>query len=223
MDRRLFIVIAVVGFHALGLWALQTGLLRRAVELVVPVEVLAEMIEPPRPQVTPAPPIPQPQPKPVQKPATPTPAVPRQPPLQPLAIADPTPSVQAPTGVTEPQPPAPAIQAPARTSEAATDTAVAIPRDTIPSTQIDHRYRPQPPYPNLSNRLGEEGTVTLKVMVSKEGRPLAVQVIKSSGYPRLDDAAEQTVRNRWRFTPGTSNGMPIDMEATFPIRFSLEP
>ncbi len=56
MDRRIPIVIAVVGLHVLGLWALQAGLLRRAVELVIPVSVLAEMIEPAQPLVTPAPP-----------------------------------------------------------------------------------------------------------------------------------------------------------------------
>jgi hypothetical protein len=35
MDRRLFIVIAVVGFHVLGLWALQTGLLRDELEIAM--------------------------------------------------------------------------------------------------------------------------------------------------------------------------------------------
>ena len=44
MDRRLFIVIAVVGFHVLGLWALQTGLLRRAVERGVSAERLAKAL-----------------------------------------------------------------------------------------------------------------------------------------------------------------------------------
>lgn len=222
MDRRLFIVIAVVGFHVLGLWALQTGLLRRAVELVVPVEVLAELIELPQPQVTPAPPPPQPHPKPVQKPVTPPPPVPKQAP-QPMAIADPAPSASAPAGTTEPQAAAPPIQSPPSRSEAPADTAAAIPRETIPSTNIDHRFRPQPPYPTLSTRLGEEGVVTLKVMVSKDGRPLNVQVVRSSGYLRLDDVAEQTVKNRWRFTPGTSSGVPVDMEATIFVRFSLEP
>ena len=43
MDRRLLIVAAVIGCHVLGLLSLQTGLLRRAVELGVPVTVRAEL------------------------------------------------------------------------------------------------------------------------------------------------------------------------------------
>ena len=55
-NRRILIVAAVVGFHVFALWALQSGLLRRAVEMVIPIEVLAEMIEPAQPIVTPEPP-----------------------------------------------------------------------------------------------------------------------------------------------------------------------
>ncbi len=71
--------------------------------------------------------------------------------------------------------------------------------------------------------MNEHGVVTLKALVSKEGYPVKVIVVDSSGYLRLDNIAEQTVKNRWRFTPGTSNGIPVDMEATFTIRFSLDP
>ena len=35
LSRNTVIVLAVVGLHASGLWALQSGLLRRAVEVVV--------------------------------------------------------------------------------------------------------------------------------------------------------------------------------------------
>jgi protein TonB len=68
MNRRLMIVAAVIGFHVISLWALQAGLLRRAIELVVPVQVMAEFIELPQPQVPPAPEPPQPKPQPVRKP-----------------------------------------------------------------------------------------------------------------------------------------------------------
>jgi len=111
MNRRLLIVAAVIGLHIAGLWALQTGLLRRAVELVVPVQVIADLIELPQPKVEPTPPPPAPQPTPKPQPVvrqTPRP----QPTPLPVAVADPAPSDHAPI-VPAPVPPAPAEPSPA--------------------------------------------------------------------------------------------------------------
>lgn len=223
MDRRLFIVIAVLGFHVLGLWALQTGLLRRAVELVVPVTVLAEMIEPPQPLATPAPPQPQPQPTPAQKTlATPRPAA--QPAPQPVAVVDPTPAPQAPTSIVEPQPPAP--PAPVAVAEPevlpANEAPSAPPKMVLPSSDAAHLNNPQPPYPKLSKRLGETGVVQLRVHVEIDGTPSQVQIYKSSGYDRLDQAALDTVKSRWRFVPGKLGGTPIPSWVIQPVRFDLQ-
>ena len=56
-SRTVVIAAAVVAFHALALWALQAGLLHRTPEMVVPVHILSEVIEPPR-RAPPAPPLP---------------------------------------------------------------------------------------------------------------------------------------------------------------------
>jgi periplasmic protein TonB len=104
MNRRLLIVAAVI------LWALQSGLLRRAVELVVPVQVIADLIELPQPKVEPAPPPPAPNPVPKPQPVvrqTPRP----QPTPLPVAVADPAPSDHAPI-VPASVPPAPAEPSP---------------------------------------------------------------------------------------------------------------
>ena len=95
LNRTVIVTISVVAFHVIALWLLQTGLLRRAVELIVPAQVLAEFIEPPRPKDEPPPP-PPPEPKPLVKQPTIAPA----PQLQ--AIPDPTPGPNAPVGVIEP-------------------------------------------------------------------------------------------------------------------------
>lgn len=42
---------SVVLFHGAALWALQSGLVRRAVEIVVPATLLSEFIKPPAPAV----------------------------------------------------------------------------------------------------------------------------------------------------------------------------
>ncbi len=223
MDRRLPIVIAVVGFHVLGLWALQVGLLHRAVELVVPVSVLSDMIEPPQPQVTPTPPQPLPRQAPVPK-ATSQPRQAAQPSPQPVAMATPTPEPQAPSGVVEPQPPAPpvtAIAAAEPAAPAAPPAPPAPPRIELPSSDAAHLNNPLAPYPNLSRRLGETGVVQLRVFVETDGSPSQVQVFKSSGYERLDQSALENVKNRWRFIPGKRNGVPIAAWVIQPVRFEL--
>ena len=57
MNRTVVIVASVVLLHIGALWALHSGLLRRVVETVVPVEVLSDLITPPAPRadVPPAP------------------------------------------------------------------------------------------------------------------------------------------------------------------------
>ena len=58
MNRNLVIAGSVVALHVALLWALQTGLLRRAVEVVVPAQILSEFISPPAPKAAPQPPAP---------------------------------------------------------------------------------------------------------------------------------------------------------------------
>lgn len=225
MDRRIPIVIAVVGLHVLGLWALQAGLLRRAVELVVPVSVLSEVIEPPQPQVTPTPSQPQPRPAPVPK-AAPHPRPTAQPAPQPVAMATPTPEPQAPTGVVETQPPAPPVTAVAAAepvAPSAPPSTPALPKIEPPSSDAAHLNNPPAPYPKLSLRLGEAGVVQLRVFVETDGSPSEVQIFKSSGYERLDQSALENVKNRWRFVPGKRNGVPVATWVIQPVRFELKP
>ena len=42
MNRNALIAASVVLFHVAALWALQTGLLRRAVEIIVPAQIIAK-------------------------------------------------------------------------------------------------------------------------------------------------------------------------------------
>lgn len=216
MDRRLFIVAAVIGFHVLGLWALQAGLLRRAVELVVPVVVMAELIEPPQPQVTPEPTPPKPQPAP--KPVAPVQRVVKQAPM-PLAIPDPAPVPEAPTGVVSAPPePQPAVTEPVAAAPVAPP---APPKVELPSSDANYLNNPQPPYPPLSKRLGEQGRVMVRVHISADGIATRAEVQRSSGFARLDETAVQTVL-RWRYVPGKRAGVPEAMWYIVPVTFVLD-
>ncbi len=77
-----------------------------------------------------------------------------------------------------------------------------------------------PRYPRLARREGYEGRVLLRVRVSADGRCLAVQVARSSGYAILDRAATEAVRT-WRFRPAARGGRAMASELTIPIRFQL--
>ena len=222
MNRNLVIVGSAVVLHIAGLWALQSGLLRRAVEVVVPAEILSDFITPPAPKAD----IPQP----VAKPPTPQPATPtaHQPQPQPsaapapqlLAVADATPSPNAPTGTLAPQPPAPPIAAPVATPAAPAPPAPPA-KVELPSSAADYLNNPKPAYPSLSKRLGEQGKVELRVLIGADGTPQKAEIKTSSGFDRLDQAALNTVL-KWRYVPGKRGGVAEAMWFTVPINFVLE-
>lgn len=86
---------------------------------------------------------------------------------------------------------------------------------------VAYLQNPAPAYPAISRRLGEEGRVLLRVKVSAEGAPLAVNLEKSSNFARLDDSAIQVV-NRWRFVPAKRGDEAIEASVIVPIVFRLE-
>ena len=77
---------------------------------------------------------------------------------------------------------------------------------------------PQPPYPERSLQLGEEGEVLLKVRVGVNGQALQVTLARGSGFRRLDQAAINAVA-RWRFVPARRGGAAVESVLTIPVRF----
>jgi protein TonB len=155
----------------------------------------------PQPVAAPAP-TPQPQPSP-SKVSTPTE----------VAQAAPVAPVSAPTAPIPPAPPAPA-PTPAPVVIAPSKTDVSIPASYSASNQ-------KPIYPNMSTRLGEQGTVVLRVLVKADGSAGEVEVKSSSSYPRLDQAAVEAVKT-WRFNSAKIDGKAIDEWYQVPIPFKLQ-
>lgn len=210
LSRNAVIALVVVALHVGFIWALQSGLLMRAAEIIVPAEILVQFVDPPAPKVEPVPPTP-PTP-PVQK--KPVAKAPVQPAPQPLAIKDPTPSPNAPTGVvTPPLPPAPVAVAPV-----APPAPAAV---QLPSSDVEYLRNPKPPYPALSRRLGEQGKVIVFALVGVDGKVKKSEVRKSSGFDRLDQAALNGVMN-WRFVPGKRGGVPEEMWVEAPVIFVMD-
>jgi protein TonB len=95
--------------------------------------------------------------------------------------------------------------------------------DASTPAQFDAAYlnNPKPEYPRMARRLGEEGTVLLRVFVSAQGAPETIELHRSSGSPRLDRAARETVRS-WKFVPARKGERPVGAWVLVPITFVLQ-
>lgn len=203
----------IIFLHIALFYALQSGLLRHAPQTIVPKTVMLSFITPelPRPET------PKPQPLPpkalpaVKKAVTPSPVA------QKLDSAPSEKAISVPTTSSEPvaeaAPPAPPVP-----------SAPALAAPSLPKTissSIEYIEPPQPAYPPVARRMGEEGKVILRVLVNEKGRPERAEVQKTSGSPRLDEAARQAAM-RAVFKPHIEDGRAVAVFAIIPIRFQLD-
>ena len=87
-------------------------------------------------------------------------------------------------------------------------------------THVEYIRAPQVEYPVVSRRLREQGRVLLRVLINRQGRAERVEVQKSSGSHRLDDAAIKAATEAL-YRPYSENGEPIPVWALVPTRFEL--
>ncbi len=116
----------------------------------------------------------------------------------------------APSRLPESPPPAPDLQAQAA-------SAVVTP----PSFNAAYLSNPAPAYPLAARRVGEQGTVTLRVLVTRDGLPARVEIEKSSGSKNLDTAARDAIWG-WRFVPARQGTDPIESWVLVPVVFRLD-
>ena len=138
-----------------------------------------------------------------------------QEPLSPLAAPTEPEDTPATTGSTLSSPSSPVAATPFPREAEAPVSVVRVEPSLIASSR-------QPPvYPRASRRTGEAGTVVLRITIAANGAVAATAVVVSSGFERLDAAAQKAVQ-QWRFTPGTVDGVPTSMPLQVPIRFELQ-
>lgn len=104
----------------------------------------------------------------------------------------------------------------------APDLAPAHDSQPLEGAALRYAVAPPPPYPRDAVRSNAQGTVTLRILVDVDGRPLQVQVERSSGHRSLDREAVRHVQQRWRFEPATRDGRPVQAWGLVPIDFSLQ-
>lgn len=154
---------------------------------------------------------PPPMPVPVIRPQTPRP----QAATQPQSVTPPVDQVVVDQGSL---PADPGLETPAT----ATPNAMPANAGPLPGVRLEYADAPAPPYPRDALRDGLQGTVLLQVLVDTDGRPLDVQIQRSSGHRQLDDAARRHVLKRWTFRPAMQDGRAVQAYGLVPIAFSLD-
>ncbi len=76
----------------------------------------------------------------------------------------------------------------------------------------------EPAYPPLAKAARVQGTVTLKVVISKEGTVTDVKTV--SGSPILLSGATNAVK-QWQYKPFMVEGKPADVSTVIEVPFSL--
>jgi TonB family protein len=82
-------------------------------------------------------------------------------------------------------------------------------------------HQPKPEYPLLARQQGWEGTVTLRLELLADGKVGEVEIAKSSGYPLLDTAAQESAKT-WAHEPATHQGVPVPRWVTLSVHFALD-
>ncbi|MSQ18835.1 MAG: energy transducer TonB [Betaproteobacteria bacterium] len=198
------------------------------VRMIVPEVPKPLAVEPPKQTNNPVPPPPPTETIPPPPPPTPTPPI--------LATA-PTPSAPPPrieAPAPPPEPPAPIEAKPTKAVEAAPPTPPVPPPPspllapapppvpiTAPGFNAAYLSNPSPAYPSVSRRFGEQGKVLVRVFVDPNGLPSRVELETTSGYPRLDNVAIETVK-RWKFVPARQGEKPIAASVLVPVVFKLD-
>ena len=209
---------AIVGVHVVAVWGLlQVREVRDAVIEAAPIfvslmspEKAPEKAPDKPPEPVPPPPVPQPkrEPPPRLVAAAPTPA-----PATPAFVVPPP--VEEPPPVVVAAAPPVAVPAPAPAPPAPVQPKI------IPASAVQYLEAPVLQYPRLSVRFAETGRVLVRVFIDEQGHAKNVQVNRSSGHPRLDEAGLAAVQKA-RFKPYTENGQPVAGWAFIPLDFELE-
>lgn len=91
----------------------------------------------------------------------------------------------------------------------------------VAGVSLQYLQAPPPPYPRAALMGRLQGTVLLQIRVDVEGRPVAVEIARSSGHKVLDQAARDQVIKHWRFRPALQDGHAVEAVGMVPVAFSL--
>ncbi len=97
-----------------------------------------------------------------------------------------------------------------------------IPDPIIADAKLNARYSKQfqPPYPSGLLRMGEEGMITVRVLVGTNGRAKQIELIDSP-HDGFWTATKRHALKKWRFEPATKDGVRFESWITLKVRFQI--
>lgn len=196
MTRRGAVLVAIIALHVFLLYALATGLARRAIEVLAPPIQTTIVEETKKEEAPPPPPPPQFERPPVE---LPPPDVTINMPVEEnttaIRVVN-TPVVKAPPVVA-----------------ARPGTTVMFGKGFPNSDDF---------YPDASRRLEEQGTVTVHVCVGPDGKLTEEPTVAKGTSARLDAGAVKLARaGSGKYIPATEDGKPISKCINFNVKFQL--
>lgn len=225
------LTVIAIALHVLLLAAIQSGLARRMLSADPTEAVIADLFAPePAPRAAAPDPVRRPDPKPVSM-ARPMPA----PTHAPVETPRPEPGVeavrqavdaahvatsQAASAPAAPAAPSAPASRPAPSDGGGATAAASTGPRTVQFGEIQCST-PEPRYPLAARRLGEQGTVRVRLVIDETGAVEQADVQSSSGSERLDRVALEAARAT-RCRPYLTDGRPIRVSAVRPFAFRIE-
>lgn len=209
----------VLMVHLVVFYAFYSGLMTRMAEKALPQAVYVSFVTPPQPEAAPEPktvPVTQLPPPLFQPPVIPVPVVPVLPVVLPTPVER-TITVAPQLAAPSEKPAAPVVMAPVAVAAPA---AAPVTGPKTLTSGVEYLQAPQPVYPPMAKRLGEQGKVILRILVNERGIPDQVLVQTSSGSARLDEAGRQAAL-RALFKPHVEDGRAVAVYVIVPLNFQL--
>jgi protein TonB len=194
LSKRAIVFVAILVIHAIVIYAFASGLAKSGQRYLATI-LQTNIIQQEKPKDLPPPP------PPVDLKEKP-PVVMVAPDITINVPIDVPPPIQVPV-VTKAPPPAP-------------------PRPPAAPTKLEVTYKPDISnyYPEQARRDGQEGRAQVKICINVSGKVESAEVVTSSGFPSLDEAAIK-VGKAFRFKPPTQEGKPVATCPTLPVKFEL--
>ena len=214
LGQRIAPLGGVVVLHLAVFYAFYSGLMTRMVEVALPQAVYVSFVAAPEPEAAPLP---------KTVPLTQLPPPLYTPPVVPVVpLILPTPVERTITVAPQLAAPVdkPVAQAPMTAPAAPAPVSAAVTGPKTLTSGVEYLQAPQPVYPPMARRLGEQGKVILRVLVNERGIPDQVVVQTSSGSARLDEAGRQAAL-RSLFKPHVEDGRAVAVYVIVPLNFQL--
>jgi periplasmic protein TonB len=80
--------------------------------------------------------------------------------------------------------------------------------------------KPNPPYTEEGRKARAEGVVVLEMVVREDGTVDGFKIVRGLGYG-LEEQTIQTIASKWRFKPGTINGVPVPVRVLLDVTFTI--